>query len=53
MRNFLNVVFGTVHKCKMGSLGVFFLPPRLAEILLMVSQSVYGMVVSSVLWRAK
>lgn len=36
-----------------GIFGGFFLPPRLAEILLMVSQSVYGMVVSSVLWRAK
>lgn len=24
MRNFLNVVFGKMHKCKMGSLGVFF-----------------------------
>lgn len=36
-----------------GIFGVFFFPPHLTKVLLMVSQSVYGMIVSSALWRAK
>jgi len=39
-----------VHKCKMGSLR-FFSPTT--KILLMVSQSVCGMIVLSVLWNAE
>lgn len=40
-----------MHKCKIGSLGYF--SSYLTKILLLVSQSVYGIIVSSVLWSAE